>query len=172
MDALVDRADWTWFAAYLNAVYGINVRSAGLLWAVGATAPAFISQPVGGFLSDRIGHVRAVAGALLMTAITSVGFVILAVLGKAVPWQFVLALALVFSFFVNMWVLAWPFTTMMFPTSAGGPIGGFMNTFSQLVGAAAPVVSGYFIDKTGSYVMVFVDRCRLCFRRLHCRAVS
>jgi sugar phosphate permease len=147
---------WTWFAAYLNAAYGIDVRSAGLLWALAATLPAFISQPVSGYLSDQIGHVRAAAGALLMTALASMGFVVLAALGNVVPWQLVIGLALVFSFFVNMWVLVWPFTTMMFPTSAGGPIGGFMNTFAQLVGAAAPVVSGYFIDKTGSYVMVFV----------------
>lgn len=65
-------------------------------------------------------------------------------------------LAVVFSFFVNMRVLAWPFTTSMFPTTVGGPVGGFMNTSAQLVGATAPVVSGYLIDATHSYLWVFV----------------
>ncbi len=148
---------WTWFAAYLNAEYGINLRAAGLLWAFAATLPALLSQPVAGLLSDRIGRVRAVASALAVTTACAALFVVFAVLGKAVvPWWPVVALAVVFSFFVNMWVLVWPFTTIMFPTSAGGPIGGFMNTAAQLVGAAAPVVSGFFIDRTGSYVMIFV----------------
>ncbi len=38
----------------------------------------------------------------------------------------------------------------------GGPVGGFMNTAAQLVGAAAPVISGYLIDATHSYLWVFV----------------
>lgn len=148
---------WTWFASYLNASYGINVKAAGILWALAASVPGFISQPFAGWMSDRIGRVRAVSAALLATALCGFGFVAADLLGpSAVPWEAVLALAVMFSFFVNMWVLAWPFTTLMFPTSVGGPIGGFMNTSAQLVGAAAPVVSGYIIDGTGSYLGVFV----------------
>jgi MFS transporter, ACS family, D-galactonate transporter len=148
---------WTWFAAYLNADYGINVKAAGILWALAASLPGFVSQPFAGYLSDRIGRVRAVAAALLATAICGGGFVACHLLGAAtVPWHVVLVIAILFSFFVNMWVLAWPFTTIMFPTSVGGPVGGFMNTSAQLVGAAAPVASGYLIDATGSYLGVFV----------------
>jgi nitrate/nitrite transporter NarK len=148
---------WTWFAAYLNAAYGINVKAAGILWALAASLPGFVSQPFAGYLSDRIGRVKAVSGALLATALCGAGFVLADVLGPAaVPWQVVLGIAILFSFFVNMWVLAWPFTTIMFPTSVGGPVGGFMNTSAQLVGAAAPVISGYLIDATGSYLGVFV----------------
>jgi cyanate permease len=51
--------------------------------------------------------------------------------------------------------MVWPLTTIMFPTSAGGPIGGFMNAFAQVVGAFAPVVSGYFIDVAGNYTPAF-----------------
>ena len=148
---------WTWFAAFLNADYGINVKSAGLIWALAASFPGFVSQPFAGWMSDRIGRVRAVSGALLATSLCGLGFVAFDLLGPSViPWWVVMALAVTFSFFVNMWVLAWPFTTTMFPTSVGGPIGGFMNTSAQLVGAAAPVVSGYIIDATHSYLWVFV----------------
>ncbi len=151
---------WTWFAAYLGQAYHVNLRSAGLLWAVAATLPALVSQPVGGFLSDRIGRVRAVAGSLLMTFLIAGLFTLVAKLGPAaIPAWLVVALAMLFSVFVNMWVLIWPFTTVMFSTSAGGPIGGLMNTFAQLIGAAAPVISGMFIDTTGSYVPVFAAGC-------------
>jgi sugar phosphate permease len=148
---------WTWFASYLNASYGINVKSAGLVWALAASFPGFVSQPFAGWMSDKIGRVPAVSSALLATSICGAGFVIFDLMGpQVIPWWLVMLLAIVFSFFVNMWVLAWPFTTSMFPTTVGGPVGGFMNTSAQLVGASAPVLSGYLIDATHSYLWVFV----------------
>lgn len=148
---------WTWFAAYLNAAYKINVRSAGILWAFAATLPALISQPLGGNISDRVGRKRSLSWSLLITAFLAIVFAVFSWLGPTViPSWALIVLAMFFAIFVNMWIFAWPFTTIMFPTSAGGPIGGVMNTFAQLVGAASPVISGYFIDHTGSYVLVFV----------------
>lgn len=61
----------------------------------------------------------------------------------------------ILELFVNMWVLVWSFTTMMFPTKSGPVVVGFMNTVAQLVGASAPVISGYIIKGTNSYVGVF-----------------
>ncbi|VVD61405.1 MFS transporter [Pandoraea terrae] len=148
---------WTWFASYLVAEYGLKLSSAGLLWAFVAAFPAAICQPLSGLISDKVGRVRALSVSLLVTVALSGCFILFAMLGKAiVPVWAILVTAVVFSVFVNMWVLVWPFTTIMFPTSAGGPIGGFMNTFAALVGSLAPVVSGYFIDATHSYTSVFV----------------
>ena len=91
-----------------------------------------------------------------MTLICSL-FIVYTILGpRLVPAWIVLTTAVFFSIFVNMWVIVWPFTTTLFPTSAAGPIGGFMNTVAQIVGSLAPIVSGYFIDMTHSYIVVFV----------------
>jgi hypothetical protein len=60
-----------------------------------------------------------------------------------------------------VWVIVWPLNTIMFPT-ASGAITGFMNTFAQLAGAAAPIVSGFLIDRTGSYTAPL--RCRRAMR--------
>ncbi|HVJ50520.1 MFS transporter [Desulfitobacterium sp.] len=147
---------FTWFAAYLGTTYHINVKSAGLLWAISATIPGLISQPLSGWISDKIGHKKAASLALLLTAIFSSVFIIFASVGNKIPLAVTMAGMVIFALFVNMWVLIWPFTTMMFPTKAGGSIGGVMNTAAQLVGAAAPVVSGYIIKGTNSYTGVFV----------------
>jgi ACS family D-galactonate transporter-like MFS transporter len=148
---------WTWFASYLVAEYGLKLSSAGLLWAFVAAFPAAICQPLSGLISDKVGRVRALSASLLVTVALSGCFILFAMLGKdVVPVWAILVTAVMFSVFVNMWVLVWPFTTIMFPTSAGGPIGGFMNTFAALVGSLAPVISGYFIDATHSYTSVFV----------------
>lgn len=148
---------WTWFASYLVAEYGLKLSSAGLLWAFVAAFPAAVCQPLSGLISDRFGRVRSLSLSLLVTIALSACFIAFAMLGKhVVPVSVILVTAVLFSIFVNMWVLVWPFTTIMFPTSAGGPIGGFMNTFAALVGSIAPVLSGYFIDATHTYTSVFV----------------
>jgi MFS transporter, ACS family, D-galactonate transporter len=147
---------WTWYAAWLVHEYGTNLRDAGLLWALSATLPAIVCQPLSGFVSDRLGHIRAVRFTLSVVLLLTLCITLVAFLGKqVVPLPFALGLAVVFTVFVDMWVLVWPFTTIMFPTSAGGPIGGAMNTYAQLLGALAPVVSGLLIDVTHSYVPVF-----------------
>ena len=146
---------WTWFAVYLNSAYKVNVRSAGLIWALAASLQAFLSQPIGGTLSDRMGRRHSLSSSLMICAMLSGVFVLFAWLGPhVVPAWLLIMLAILYAAAIHMWVLVWPFTTIMFPTSAGGPIGGVMNTFAQLVGAVAPVLSGYFIDHIG-YVPVF-----------------
>jgi MFS transporter, ACS family, D-galactonate transporter len=148
---------WTWFASYLVADYGLKLSSAGLLWAFVAAFPAALCQPLSGLVSDRFGRVKSLKLSLLVTVALSACFIVFVLLGKhIVPVWIIMATAVLFSIFVNMWVLVWPFTTIMFPTSAGGPIGGFMNTFAALVGSMAPVIAGYFIDVTHSYASVFI----------------
>lgn len=145
---------WTFFSAYLVSSYGINIKAAGIYWAIASTLPALVSQPLAGWLSDRIGKKKTTAFALLSTA--SVATIIgISAMVKA-PFVLTMILVLVFAVFVNMWVVVWTFTTTMFSTKAAGPIGGFMNTLAQLVGASAPVVSGLFIDKFNSYVPIFM----------------
>ncbi|OBR89801.1 MULTISPECIES: MFS transporter [Clostridium] len=146
---------FTWFATYLGKVYMVNVKSAALLWALSATLPSVISQPLSGMISDKIGHKKATSAALLLAATFSLVFVFIASMGNRLPLAVTMTVMVLFALFVNMWVLAWPFTTMMFPTKAGAVVGGFMNTVAQLVGAAAPVISGYIIRGTNSYVGVF-----------------
>jgi MFS transporter, ACS family, D-galactonate transporter len=148
---------WTWFASYLVADYGFKLTSAGLMWAIAATLPAMLCQPLAGFISDKMGRVQALSASLLVTTGLAAALIVLSMLGAhRMPVSILLGVIVLYSMFVNMWVLVWPFTTIMFPTSAGGPIGGVMNTFASLVGACAPVVSGYLIDTTHSYISVFI----------------
>ncbi|MGG2196393.1 MULTISPECIES: MFS transporter [Paenibacillus] len=145
---------WTWFAAFLQHKYGIDIRAAGFLWAIASTVPALLSQPVGGILSDKLGRKKVASGALIGTAILSALFAVFDLI--SVPLWLTMVLVLIFAFFVNMWVVIWPFTTTMFPTKASAPIGGVMSMSAQLVGASAPVISGYFIDASSTYTHVFL----------------
>jgi MFS transporter, ACS family, D-galactonate transporter len=147
---------WTWFAVFLASRYHLNPRSAGFLWAFVAAVPPVLLQPVAGWLSDQFGRVRCIVAALLVTAALAGCLMIMSISGgTSAPLWMLIVIAGLFSVTANMWVMVWPLTTIMFPTSAGGPIGGFMNTFAQVVGAFAPVVSGYFIDVAGNYTPAF-----------------
>jgi ACS family D-galactonate transporter-like MFS transporter len=147
---------WTWFAVFLATRYHLNPRSAGFLWAFVAAVPPVLMQPVAGWLSDRFGRVRCIVAALLTTAALACVLMIMSISGgTSAPLWMLITIAGLFSVTVNMWVMVWPLTTIMFPTAAGGAIGGFMNTFAQVVGALAPVVSGYFIDIAGNYTPAF-----------------
>ena len=148
---------WTWFAVFLASKYHLNPKSAGFLWAFVAAVPPVLLQPVAGWLSDQFGRVRCIVAALLITAGLSGVLMVMSISGgTSAPLWLLITIAGLFSVFANMWVMVWPLTTIMFPTAAGGPIGGFMNTFAQVVGALAPVVSGYFIDVAGNYTPAFV----------------
>lgn len=148
---------WTWFAAFLSAGYHVNVIHAGLLWAFIAAVPAALCQPLAGLASDRFGRSRTLRASLWGVAALCGLLALCSIAGPGrVPVSMVMLVAVLFSVFVNMWVLVWPYTTTLFPTSAAGPIGGFMNTVAQIAGSLAPIVSGYFIDMTGSYTSVFV----------------
>lgn len=148
---------WTWFAAFLVSTYQIKIGNAGFLWAFVAAVPAALCQPLAGLASDKFGHRRALMISLSIVAFICSLFILYTIMGpQLIPAWVVLTTAVFFSIFVNMWIIAWPLTTMLFPTSAAGPIGGLMNTVAQILGSLAPIVSGYFIDITHSYVVVFV----------------
>lgn len=147
---------WTWFAVFLSTRYHLSPKSAGFLWAFVAAVPPVALQPVAGWLSDRFGRVRCIVIALIFTAALAGVLMGMSISGGAsAPLWLLITIAGLFSIFANVWVMVWPLTTIMFPTEAGGPIGGYMNMFAQIVGALAPVVSGYFIDVAGSYTPAF-----------------
>jgi MFS transporter, ACS family, D-galactonate transporter len=147
---------YTWFATYLVRVQGVHVATAGLLWATAVTIPPLVGQPMSGWISDRFGPRRVTACSLLVITTLSLLFAYVAAIGKGVPLWAAITLIAVLAIFLKMWVVVWPFTTLMFPTKSSGPIGGAMNTLGQLVGATAPVISGYFIQAHGSFVPVFL----------------
>ncbi|WP_322005124.1 MFS transporter [Paraburkholderia tropica] len=149
---------WTWFAAFLVSSYHIKIANAGLLWAFVAAVPAALCQPLAGLASDRIGRSKALQASLSGVVVLCLLFVMYSMTGPTqIPPWLVISTAVVFSIFVNMWVIVWPYTTTLFPTSVAGAIGGFMNTVAQIVGALAPILSGYLIDMTGSYTPVFLS---------------
>ena len=146
---------WTWFSVFLSQRYGMDQHSAGFIFGVVFAVPPILMLPMGGWLSDRFGRVRTTVTALIATTVLA-GILGYASTTAAMPLWIVITTASLFSVSAYLWVMVWPLTTIMFPTSAGAPIAGFMNGTAQLVGAAAPILSGYLIDLTGSFAPAFI----------------
>ncbi|TBL81403.1 MFS transporter [Paenibacillus thalictri] len=51
--------------------------------------------------------------------------------------------------------VSWSIPSIIAPQGMVGTVGSIMNFFAQLMGVAAPVITGYIIDKTGSYNSAF-----------------
>lgn len=148
---------WTWFAVFLIKHYHLNIHSAGFVWGFVVAVPPILMLPLGGWISDRYSRVRCAVIALLITALLSGALAVISLAPDGwVPLWLLIVIASLFGIFGFMWVIVWPLSTIMFPTAASGAIIGFMNTFAQLLGAAAPIVSGFLIDRTGSYTSVFI----------------
>lgn len=147
---------WTWFAAFLGHRYHLDPRSAGFIWAFVASVPPVVMQPIAGAVSDRFGRISCIVAALLAVAALAGVLTFLSASGEATaPVWLLVVIAALFSIAANMWVMVWPLTTIMFPTSAGGSVGAVMNAVAQFVGAVAPVLSGFFIDLSGDYTPAF-----------------
>lgn len=149
----------TWFPVYLVKERGLSILQAGFA----ATLPAlcgFFGSILGGLLSDRIlkrtgsltlaRKVPIVAGLLLSTTIIAcnyvdapaavIGFMTLAFFGKGIG------------------SLGWAVVADTSPKEIPGLNAGVFNTFGNIAGITTPIVIGYIVQGSGSFVgaLVFV----------------
>jgi ACS family D-galactonate transporter-like MFS transporter len=146
----------TWLPTYLSDAYKINLKALGLLFGLASVVPGILGVYASGFFADKFAKTLAIRLAFTGTTVMAIALAIVAAIGAVVPVALTIGVYVVFSFFSSMWVLTWPFTSIMFPISAGASIGGLMNTAAQLMAAAAPVIGGALLTSTGSYVGVFI----------------
>ena len=50
----------------------------------------------------------------------------------------------------------WSLPTLLVPNSSSGRVGGIMNFSNQISAIAAPIVTGWVLERTGSYLWAFV----------------
>ena len=50
----------------------------------------------------------------------------------------------------------WSLPTLLVPNSSSGRVGGIMNFSNQISAIAAPILTGWVVERTGSYMWAFV----------------
>lgn len=155
----------TWFPSYLVAERGFTILKVGMvslippLCAVGAELLAgsftdkLIKQGVSVTLARKI---PLCIGLLLSTVIIGTAFV------KSEVWVIAL-LSLSYASLISASASIWAIPGDVAPdTNLVGSIGGIQNTFSNIAGILAPVVTGYLYSTTGSFSIPIIISAVLC----------
>ena len=148
-----------WFPTYLVQVHHINIQtlaiSASLPWIAGA-----IGLALGGIITDYIGKKSGNLLAsrkwftvicLLGVALTFVPSAMVTSTTEAVAFM-ALAIFLLYLTGAQYWAIIAEF----FPANYLGSIGGFVNFLANLAGIAAPIITGFVVDTTQSWVSGFL----------------
>jgi MFS family permease len=148
----------TWIPAYLEMQQHVSIAKTGIL----ASIPLFAGVAgclVGGWFSDKLCQwgvnlmdsrkLPCVGGLLvcgLFTALTTTA-------SNATEAVLLMSLA---QFFLSAGIAGkWALTTATAPQSYCTSIAGLMNFGGYLGGTVSPIVTGYVVDVTGSFVIAF-----------------
>jgi len=143
----------TWMPAYLSDARGLSLVSSGLYTTFSFAGMAVMSI-AGGWAADRL-IVRGGSPVKVRKSFTIAGFLLAStelIGGTSLSLQ----TALLFSVLslsglglatANYWAL----TQTLIPGSSIGRIVGIQNCAASLAGIVAPILTGWLVDKTGSY---------------------
>ncbi|VDS09810.1 putative nitrate transporter NarT [Paracoccus haematequi] len=139
-----------WLPHYLIGVYGLDVKTAGMIGAA-YSIPASIFRAYGGVLSDRIGA-RQVMYATFLVSLAATGM--LAALTALPIWMF-LAVIFVLGFFMSLGKAAvYKHIPTYYPQNVGA-VGGLVGMIGGLGGFVLPLLFGWLKDQTGSWSSCF-----------------
>ncbi|SET80476.1 MFS transporter [Paracoccus homiensis] len=140
-----------WLPHYLIGVYGLNVKTAGMVGAA-YSIPASIFRAYGGLLSDRIGARKVMyatfAVSLVATAILSIP--------SGVPLAVFLVVIFALGFVMSLGKAAvYKHIPSYYPENVGS-VGGLVGMIGGLGGFILPLVFGWLKDGTGVWSTCFM----------------
>ncbi len=137
----------TWIPSYLKEVLGFSWKSMGI-WANAPYAAGIIALLISGYLTDKVER-KATFGILHMLMGAAGIYFAAHAAGQleAMVWLIIAVAGLVIGLPGH-----WAMVQKVVPGKALGTGCGLESALGSAGGAAAPVVIGYFIDMTGSYV--------------------
>ena len=145
----------TWLPGYLEAQRHLSVEAAGLLSSI-PLAAGFVGALMGGVVSDRLGRTgmdarQACRLPVIWGLVGTAGFT----LAGAYAPSTTLALALLSGgvFLANLASsCGWALGAVMVPPAEVGTLEAIQNIGGSLGGALAPLLTGYAVEATGSFV--------------------
>jgi len=134
-----------WLPLLLHEEYGFGLLQAGAALSVFNFA-GMLSNPVGGFISDRVGEKR-----VLMVSFLALALDVLLFAGVRTSLMIYVA-AFILGWFMNL-IRSPSFAILpkLYGVDAAGKVSGIHNTFASVGALALPLLLGYIRDLTLSY---------------------
>jgi len=134
-----------WLPLLLHEEYGFGLLSAGAALSLFNFA-GMLSNPVGGFISDRVGEKR-----VLMVSFLALALDVLLFAGVRTSLMIYVA-AFILGWFMNL-IRSPSFAILpkLYGVDAAGKVSGIHNTFASVGALVLPLLLGYIRDLTLSY---------------------
>lgn len=149
----------TWLPGYLETQLHMSVLKSGWYTIIPWIVATITDIVIGGWLVDRLvarGHDQTkvrktllVIGMLLGLAVIGAAFTSDA--NVAIFWISIALGGLAFSA-----PIGWSIPALIAPEGSVGTVGSIMNFFNNLLGIAAPIVTGFIVGSTGSFALGFI----------------
>ncbi|MDT5338687.1 MAG: transporter, family, D-galactonate transporter [Mycobacterium sp.] len=149
----------TWLPGYLKKEFGVNLLQGGLYsmipWLVAVIAQFLIAGLLMDWWVKRTGQVTKVRRIVLVVsmlaalAVTSAAYV--DTIGPAIVFISIGAAGLAVSVPAGSSIVS-----LIAPEGYTGTLGGIVNFIANLIGIAAPIVTGMVVDRTGSFAGAFI----------------
>jgi sugar phosphate permease len=149
----------TWLPGYLKAEFGVNLLQGGLYTMIPWLVAVIAQFLVAGLLMDRwvarTGQVTKVRRIVLVVSL----LVSMAVTGAAYSDSIGVAITFISIGAAGLAVsvpAGASIVSLIAPEGYTGSLGGIVNFIANLLGIAAPIVTGMVVDATGSFAGAFV----------------
>ena len=148
----------TWLPGYLVQTMHMSIlKSAGyaaIPWVVATITDLF----VGGWLIDHLiarGHNESkVRKSVLVTGMLF-GLAVFGATQTVDPVWAIFWISIALGGLASAAPVGWSLPSLIAPKGGAGTIGGIMNFVNNLMGAAAPIVTGYIVGATNSFINAF-----------------
>jgi sugar phosphate permease len=149
----------TWLPGYLKQEFGVNLLQGGLYsmipWLVAVIAQFLIAGLLMDWWVKRTGQVTKVRRIVLVVSMLAALFVTGAAyvdtIGPAIVFISIGAAGLAVSVPAGASIVS-----LIAPEGYTGTLGGIVNFIANLIGIAAPIVTGMVVDRTGSFAGAFI----------------
>jgi sugar phosphate permease len=149
----------TWLPGYLKQAFGVNLLQGGLYSMIPWLVAVIAQFLIGGLLMDRwvarTGQVtkvrRIVLVVSMLAALAVTGAAYVDTIGPAIVFISIGAAGLAVSVPAGSSIVS-----LIAPEGLTGSLGGVVNFIANLIGIAAPIVTGMVVDRTGSFAGAFI----------------
>lgn len=149
----------TWLPGYLKQEFGVNLLQGGLYsmipWLVAVIAQFLIAGLLMDWWVKRTGQVtrvrRIVLVVSMLTALAVTGAAYVDTIAPAIVFISIGAAGLAVSVPAGASIVS-----LIAPEGYTGTLGGIVNFIANLIGIAAPIVTGMVVDRTGSFAGAFI----------------
>lgn len=148
----------TWLPGYLVQTMHMSIlKSAGyaaIPWAFATLTDLF----VGGWLIDHLikkGHDESKVRKTVLVVGMMFGLAVFGATQTTDPVWAIFWISIALGGLASAAPVGWSLPSLIAPKGGAGTIGGIMNFANNLMGAAAPIVTGYIVGKTNSFTNAF-----------------